>query len=95
MTSNQASIFDKVESMRQAAAGREAERKAEILAAAEENRRRMPVLSAFIESAKAALGDGLKVTYASENGTELGKEDKSEGVKMSETTVGHYVRAKK
>jgi hypothetical protein len=88
-------MFDKVEMMRRQTEQIEADAAAARVSAAEQNRRRMPVLSAFIESAKAALGDGLKVTYASENGTELGKKDTSDGVKLSETHVGHYVRQKK
>lgn len=95
MTINQSSMFDKVEAMRRQTEQREADAAAVRVSAAEENRRRMPVLSAFIESAKAAMGDGLKVTYASENGTELGKKDTSDGVKLSETTVGHYAGRKK
>jgi len=88
-------MLERLDAMRKQSAKRDADAAAARIAAAEQNRRRMPVLSAFIGSAKAALGDGLKVTYASENGTELGKKDTSDGVKLSETHVGHYVRPKK
>ncbi|MFM7010861.1 MAG: hypothetical protein ACKO0Z_16320 [Betaproteobacteria bacterium] len=92
---SESEMLERLDAMRKQAAKRDADAAAARIAAADENRRRMPVLSAFIDKAKAALGDDLKVTYASENGVTLGKEDKSEGVKLSETTVGHYVRAKK
>ena len=92
---SESEMLERLDAMRKQAAKRDADAAAARIAAAAENRHRMPVLSAFIDKAKAALGDDMRVTYASENGTELGKKDTSDGVKLSETHVGHYVRQKK
>lgn len=91
MSSNQSSIFDKVESMRQAAAGREAERQAAILASAEENRRRMPTIAAWVEETRSVFGDDVKVIHASENGIVRGAPSPA-GIPLSETIVGGFVR---
>ena len=93
MTSHQPSIFDKVEAMRQAAAQREAERQAAIKSAAEENRRRMPTIAAWVESDRDVFGDDVKVVYASENGIVRGAPSPA-GMPLSEITIGGFSREK-
>jgi hypothetical protein len=53
-------------------------------AAAEDNRRSMPIVAAFVDEMKAAFGaDQIRVTYAFENGREVGKKDTQEGFPVS------------
>lgn len=72
-------LIAKVEAMRQKA-----------LKKAEDNRRRMPTVAAWVDDAKKHFGaDQVKVGFASENGITLG--DKTpDGVRMSETVVGPW-----
>lgn len=89
MTSQQKSIFDKVEAMRQTAAQREAERQAAIKSAAEENRRRMPTIAAWVEETRAVFGDDVKVGHASESGIVRGATSPA-GIPLSEITIGWF-----
>lgn len=94
MTSHQQSIFDKVEAMRQTAAQREAERQAAIKSEAEENRRRMPTIAAWVEEDRAVFGDDVKVGYASESGIVRGAPSPA-GMLLSEITIGWFARKPK
>lgn len=60
---------------------------------AEENRRRMPVVASVVDEYKAVFGDDqVTVTYAKENGIEMGKKG-PEGIKLSETGIsGSFVK---
>ena len=50
----------------------------------EENRARMPACTAFIDEMRAVFGADCKVTYACENGIELGEKfDESTAVQAS------------
>jgi hypothetical protein len=75
-------LFTKVEAMRSQAAAK-----------AEENRRRMPQVAAWVDGIKAVF-DQATVTYASEGGITLGK-PMTGGIKMSETRIGQWHKGKK
>lgn len=55
-------------------------------ARAEENRRAMPQVSAWVDDARQHLGLGVSVKYANENGIERGKRS-AEGV-VAITVIG-------
>lgn len=74
-------MFAKVESLRQSAAQR-----------AEENRRQMPTVAAWVDAVKAVFPEAA-VTFASENGITRGSR-LTGGIKMSETLVGPWNRVK-
>lgn len=46
----------------------------------EENRARMPVIAAFVDSIKAEFGEGVKVLFAKENGYAVGTTQRHEWV---------------
>jgi len=85
-------LFSKVESMRQQAVDRDAERVKLAAQRAEENRRRMPTVAALVDAVKAVLPEAT-VAYASENGITMGKKLEG-GIKLSETLVGPWNRVK-
>ncbi len=66
----------KVEAMRQKS-----------LAKAEENRRRMPSVTKFVDGIREIFGDGVRVTFASENGVEMGRRS-DPGILLSDTVIG-------
>lgn len=52
----------------------------------EDNRKAMPTVAFFVSEFKAAFGD-VKVTYASENGKELGKRDEEPGLSVADMVI--------
>lgn len=74
-------MFAKVEALRRSDAKR-----------AEENRRLMPTIAAWVDAVKAVF-PGATVTYASENGITRGVK-LTGGIKMRETLVGPWNRGK-
>ena len=72
--------------MRAKSAERDADMKAARQAKAEENRRRMPVVTAWVDEARAIFGDDVKVVYASEGGIMMGSPTKG-GITLLETSI--------
>ena len=94
MTSHQNNLFARVDSMRSKSAEREADMKAARQAKAEENRRRMPTVAAWVDEARAIFGDDVKVVYASEGGIMMGSPTKG-GITLLETSAnGSFVLPK-
>ena len=86
-------LFSKVESLRRQSADRDAERAKVKQQQAAENRARMPQVSAWVDQAREEF-PGAKVTYAKEGEYKFG-EKLTGGIKLSETLVGTWNRAKK
>lgn len=63
-------------------------------ARAEENRRRMPIVTAIVDECRAVFGADVVVKYASEGGVTLGSPGEP-GIKLSETLVGSFNTKKK
>lgn len=74
-------LLSKVEAMRQQAISR-----------AEENRRQMPTVAAWVDAVKSVFPDAT-VAYASENGITRGTK-LTGGIKLSETLVGPWNKPK-
>jgi hypothetical protein len=50
---------------------------------ADENRRRMPKVTAIVDMFRAEFGPGVTVTYAEENGIRLGTPDTEPGISLA------------
>ena len=84
----------KLEALRQKAISVEEERQKAAKEKAEENRRRMPQVTAWVDQARAIFGDDVKVMYCKENGIEMGRKLEG-GISMAETSIsGSFSRAK-
>ncbi len=65
-------------------------------AKSEENRKKMPAVAAFVDEMKAAFGaDQVRVTFASENGVQLGTPDTERGIKLSDCVIGDFSKKEK
>lgn len=90
--SNQPDMFAKVDAMRQQSVEREAARLEAARQQAAENRRRMPVVTRFVDAVRAVF-PGAKVAFASEGGKTVGERSPA-GVRMNETSIGSFSRRK-
>ena len=75
-----------LEALKNQAGKAEEMRQAEAREKAEENRKRMPTIAAWVDEARAIFGDDVKVLYASENGRTVGRLGE-QGIKLSETVL--------
>lgn len=49
----------------------------------DQNRQTMPIVASLVDNFRDIFGQDLKVTYAKENGREVGKKDTDPGIPMS------------
>lgn len=75
------------------AAERAAQKRIRDAEAAAENRRAMPVITAFVDEMKAAFGaDQVRVTYASENGRSMGRKSTDVGIPLTQVYLTPSVK---
>ncbi len=72
MESNQRDMFAAVDGMRSTLAKREAEQAEAKRQQAEENRRRMPIVTGWVDGVRSVF-PGAKVAYAKEGGVTMGQ----------------------